>query len=208
MAGDVSVHNNNNTTSSNNINRGEERGLTPEARAGAVQSPRKHNRTGEEGCWGRLRGRRRAEERRKNGVGGPSAGVRSPPPQARPRHSPVHGASRTRGGEKSGSEALFWSAGPQPPQPGSDHGEQRAHFRFGDVTRGKTWRRPGRTRLRSRRERERARVSEGDVTTIEILIIGMRRNKKQKIDVARYLNLDPLRQSVVSFFVYLPVFII
>lgn len=88
MAGDMSVHNNNNTTSSNNINRGEERGLTPEARAGAVQSPRKHNRTGEEGCWGRLRGRRRAEERRKNGVGGPSAGVRSPPHRRVPATHP------------------------------------------------------------------------------------------------------------------------
>lgn len=43
MAGDLLVQKETNYTSTNN-NRGEERGLTPEARAGAVQSPRKHNR--------------------------------------------------------------------------------------------------------------------------------------------------------------------
>lgn len=46
------------------------------------------------------------------------------------RRSPVHGL---RGGRRREHELVLVRE-PNPPQPDGDHGEQRAHFPFGDVT--------------------------------------------------------------------------
>lgn len=90
-------------------NNNKSEGLTRKARAGAVQSPRKR-----EGG---------TERRRKSSRALANFGTV-------PSRSPVHGLRRGRRRE----HEMFLVPEPNPMLPGSDHGEQRAHFPFSDVT--------------------------------------------------------------------------
>lgn len=92
----------------NNNKNNKSEGLTPKPRAGAAQSPRKRE--------GGTEGRRKSSWTEVLGA------VSS--------RSPVHGLPRGRRREH---EQLSVRE-PNPPQPDGDHGEQRAHFPFSDVT--------------------------------------------------------------------------